>query len=468
MDIDLASGWSQVLRSPNSRTIPNQIASWTFPDLPGAAVGRERGTKSMRPSPPGQDMKRRVVVTGLGTVNPVGIGVEESWKALCAGKSGVRSITKFDCSGMRTKVGGEVHDFNAMDFIPQKLARRTDRSQHFALAAAHMAVDDAKLRIVAGKAERFGVSIGSAYGGIESTTSAERQFMNGGREDLSPFIAAMVLACMASGQVAIRFGARGPMCSPAGACAAGTHAIGDAYKLIQHGEADVMIAGGTEAALVPILYQCFGTMGATTARSDDPCQASRPFEADRDGFVPSEGAAILLLEEMKSALRRGARIYGEIAGCAATADAYHVTSPAPGGEGAARCMRLALKDAGLMPQQIDHINAHGTSTKLNDSTETEAIKAVFGESAQRIPVTANKSMLGHTMGASGAIQALFSILTINTGIIPPTINFKTPDPECNLDYVPNVAREARVKTVLSNSFGFGGVNGVLVLREFSL
>lgn len=410
--------------------------------------------------------KRRVVVTGLGTVNPLGMGARETFHRLCAGLSGVRAVARFDVPGMRTRVGGEVRDFTATDFLPEKIARRTDKFQQFALASAHMAMQDARLEITSANACRVGTIIGTAYGGIETMASGHGTYLNGGCDDISPFFAAMILPGMAAGQVAMRFGAKGQQGSPTTACAAGTNAIGDSFKLIQMGVADAMIAGGAEAALIPVLTNCFGVMGATTARTVDPEKASRPFDAERDGFVPSEGAGVIILEELEFALQRGARIYAEVVGTGATADAYHVTSPAPGGEGAARCIRMALKDAGLKPEEIDYINAHGTSTRLNDSTETEAIKAVFGDHARCIPVSSNKSMLGHTMGASGAIEAIYSVLTITEGIIPPTINLDTPDPECDLDYVPNLARKAKVKTVVSNSFGFGGVNGVIIVRDY--
>ncbi|MBI2958300.1 MAG: beta-ketoacyl-ACP synthase II [Chloroflexi bacterium] len=411
--------------------------------------------------------RRRVVITGLGTVNPLGLGARETWRALCAGKSGVRHLTRFDCHRMRTQVGGEVRDFTASDFLSDKMARRTDRFQQFALAAAQMAIDDSGLSVTPAIGERTGVIIGTAFGGIASALAGQDQYRNGGREEISPFLVPMMLPGMAAGQVAMRFHARGPNSSPTTACAAGTHAISDGCRLIRQGAADVMLVGGAEAALMPPLYQCFGVMGATTGRKKDPEKASRPFDGERDGFVPSEGAGMLVIEALEFAIRREARIYAEIIGFAATADAYHVTSPAPGGEGAARCMRLALQDAGLSPGDIDYINAHGTSTKLNDSTETEAIKAVFGERALSIPVSSNKSMLGHTMGASGAIEAAYSVLSILDGIIPPTVNHETPDPDCDLDYVPNKARNARINTVLSNSFGFGGVNGVLVFKSFA-
>jgi 3-oxoacyl-[acyl-carrier-protein] synthase II len=402
----------------------------------------------------------------MGAVTPLGIGVQRSWQALCAGESGVGWITRFDAAGFRTRVAGEVKDFHPQDFLTEKLARRTDRYQHLALASADMAIRDAGLRITSDIADRVGVSIATAFGGVETIVRGQAMFMNGGRSDISPFFLPMILTNMAAGQVSMQFGARGPNHSPTTACAAGTHAVGDAFKLVQYGQAEVMLAGGAEAPVVPIVFHTLGTIGASTARCDDPRRASRPFENDRDGFIPSEGGAVLVLEELGFALRRGARIYAEVIGYSSTADAYHVTSPAPGGEGAARCMKLALKDAGIEPDEVDYINAHGTSTKLNDSTETAALKAVFGERIYGVPISSNKSQLGHSLGASGAMEAIFTILTMNEGLVPPTINYETPDPECDLDYVPNVARKATVRTALSNSFGFGGTNGVLIFRRF--
>ncbi len=409
---------------------------------------------------------RRAVVTGLGAVTTIGIGVEESWQALCNGVSGIDFISKFDTTGFRTKVAGEVKDFRPEDFIIDKIARRTDRYQHFALAAARMAVGDSQLKITTDIAERVGTSIGTGVGGLETVAKGQTMFLNGGRNEISPFFVPMFITGMAAGQVSMTFGARGPNFSSTTACAAGTHAVGDAFRVVQRGEADVMLAGGAEAPIVGIFCHSLGTMGATSARSDDPKKACRPFDDKRDGFVPAEGAGILVIEELEFALRRGAHIYGEIIGYAATADAYHVTSPSPGGEGAVRCMKLALKDAGVGPEQVDYINAHGTSTKLNDLTETQAIKTVFGERACRIPASSNKSELGHALGASGALEAIFTVLTLERGIIPPTVNLDFPDPACDLDYVPRVARKAEAKVAISNSFGFGGTNGVLVFRKY--
>ncbi|HLC23405.1 MAG TPA: beta-ketoacyl-ACP synthase II [Dehalococcoidia bacterium] len=411
-------------------------------------------------------MNRRVVVTGQGAVTPLGVGTEKSWQALCAGQSGVGWVNRFDASGFRTRVAGEVRDFRPEDFMSDKLARRTDRYQQFALAAASLALKEADLKITPVIADRVGASIGTGFGGFETMVKGQIQFMNGSRNDISPFFVPMLITGMAAGQVAMMFGAKGPNFSSTTACAAGTHAVGDAFRIIQRGEADVMFAGGAEAPVVPVVFHSLGIMGATTGRADDPAKACRPFDNARDGFVPSEGAGILILEELEFALRRDARIYGEVVGYAATADAYHVTSPSPGGEGAMRCMRLALEDAGLKPEQVDYINAHGTSTKINDITETQAIKTVFGPRAYQIPISSNKSMLGHTLGASGALEAIFTLLTMDRGVIPPTTNLDNPDPDCDLDYVPNVARQGTTSIAVSNSFGFGGTNGVLVLRRY--
>lgn len=411
-------------------------------------------------------MNRRVVVTGVGVVSPLGIGVEQNWQALCTGKSGICWITRFDATGFRTRVAGEVKGFQPQDFISEKISRRTDRFQQFAMAAARIALEDSGLKITAANADRVGTSVGTGCGGMETTTNGQTMFMNGNRSSISPFFVPMFLTGMASGQVAMSVGAKGPNFSSTTGCAAGTHAVGDAFRIIQRGEADAMLAGGGEAPIVPIVFHSLGTMGATTGRSDDPAKACRPFDVDRDGFIPAEGGAVLVLEELESALKRDATIYGEIIGYAATCDAYHVTSPSPGGEGALRCMKLALKDAKVNPDEVDYINAHGTSTKLNDLTETQALKSVFGERVYKIPASSNKSMIGHTLGASGAVEAIMTLLSIRNSLLPPTVNLDRPDPECDLDYVPKVARKADVNIAISNSFGFGGTNGVLVFRKY--
>jgi 3-oxoacyl-[acyl-carrier-protein] synthase II len=412
-------------------------------------------------------MKRRVVITGVGAVTPLGVGVEESWQALCQGKSGVATVTAFDASDFRTRVAGEVKGFDPHDFIDRKLVRRGDRFIHFALAATRMALEDSGLRIDASNGERVGVSVGTAMGGIESIEKNHRLLLEGARQQISPFFVPSFLCNMATGQVAIQFGAKGAnMCSVT-ACASGTHAIGDAARVIQSGEVDAMIAGGAEAAIRPLVFAGLEPVKVMTARNGEPEKASRPFDKERDGFVIGEGAGIVILEELESALNRGARIYGEVLGYGFNSDAYHITAPDPDGAGAASCMKMALDDAGISTNQVDYINAHGTSTVLNDLSETRAIKSVFGKRSQKIPISSNKSMIGHMWAGAGAVEAISCLLTINQGIIPPTINYETPDPECDLDYVPNVARRAEVKIALSNSFGFGSTNGSLILGKFS-
>jgi 3-oxoacyl-[acyl-carrier-protein] synthase II len=411
-------------------------------------------------------MARRVVITGVGAVTPLGIGVAGSWPALCQGKSGVGVITSFDASSFRTRIAGEVRGFNPLDFIDSKLVRRGDRFIHFALAAARMALEDSGLTINAGNSERVGVSVGTAMGGIESIEKNHELLIKGARRQISPFFVPSFLCNMATGQIAIEFGAKGAnMCSVT-ACASGTHAIGNAFKVIQWGEADAMIAGGAEAAIRPLVFAGLEPVKVMSTRNEAPEKASRPFDRDRDGFVLGEGAGIVILEELNSALNRGAKIYGEVLGYGFNSDAYHITAPDPDGAGAATCMRMTLKDAGISSAQVDYINAHGTSTVLNDLSETRAIKSVFGGRSKKIPVSSNKSMLGHLWGAAGVVEAIFSLLTIKHGIIPPTINYETPDPECDLDYVPNVARKAEVKIALSNSFGFGSTNGSLIFGRF--
>ncbi len=412
-------------------------------------------------------MPRRVVITGLGAVTPLGTGVDKSWQSLCQGKSGVDVITRFDASNFKTRIAGEVRDFDPLDFMDRKLVRRNDRFIHFALAASRMAVEDAGLTIDSANAQRVGVSLGTTLGGIESVERNHRLLLDGAARQISPFFVPGFLTNMASGQIAIEFGAKGPNKCSSTACASGAHAIGDAFRIIQWGDADAMIAGGTEAGINPVMLAGLDAERVLSTRNDAPQQASRPFDKDRDGFVIGEGSGVLILEELEFALRRGARIYAEVLGYGASCDAYHITAPDPDGAGAASCMRMALSDAGIPADSIDYINAHGTSTPLNDLAETRAIKAVFQGHASSLAISANKSMAGHLWGAAGAVEAIFSTLTINQGIIPPTINYETPDPECDLDYVPSVAREARVRTALSNSFGFGGTNASLILGKFS-
>jgi 3-oxoacyl-[acyl-carrier-protein] synthase II len=410
---------------------------------------------------------RRVVITGMGIISPLGIGLKKNWDSLCEGESGIGPVTRFDTRDCRTKIAGEVKNFEASDYVDKKTARRSSRFIHFASAASRMALEDSKLDITPSNSDMVGTSIGTALGGVEIFEKNHKLFLEGNRDRVSPFFVPAYISNLAPGEVAIQLGAKGPLICSVTACAAGTHSIGEAFRVIQKGDANVMISGGSEAALSPVLFAGFDPLQVMSIRNDDPARAVRPFEKDRDGFVCSEGSGILILEELQNALERGARIYAEIVGYGNNCDAYHITTPDPEGNGACMCMLKALKDANLSANEIDHINAHGTSTLINDKTETKAIKRLFGERAKKIPVTANKSMLGHLWGAAGSVEAIISVLTINSGIIPPTINYQNPDPECDLDYVPNVARQARVQTVLSNSFGFGGTNGSLIIKEYN-
>ena len=414
----------------------------------------------------GKQINRRVVITGVGAVTPLGIGVEESWQSLCQGKSGIGAITRFDASDFRTRIAGEVKGFNPADFIDRKLIRRGDRFIHFALAATRMALDDSGLTINASNSDRVGVSVGTATGGIETLEKNHQLLLKGERNKISPFFIPSFLANMASGQIAIEFGVRGVNICPVAACASGTQAIGNAFRVIQKGEANAMIAGGAEAAISPVILAGLDVLKVMTTRNDEPEKASRPFDRNRDGFIISEGAGTVILEELEFAVNRGARIYGELLGYGLNSDAYHITAPDPDGKGAASCMKMALENAGISIDMVDYINAHGTSTVLNDLAETRAIKSVFQGRSRQIPISSNKSMIGHLWGAAGAVEAIFSLLTINHGIIPPTTNYETPDPECDLDYVPNVARKAEVKIALSNSFGFGSTNATLVFGRF--
>ncbi len=412
----------------------------------------------------GEILKRRVVVTGLGLITPLGIGVEKTWSALCAGKSGVRRITKFDPSKHACQIAGEVTDFNPADYIEKKEIKKMDTFIHYAVGASQMAVDDSGLKVTKENADRVGVYIGSGIGGLPAIEAYHKILLDKGPDRVSPFFIPMVIINLASGQVSMRIGARGPNSCAVTACATGNHCIGDAFRIIQHGEADAMVAGGTEAAITPLCVAGFASAKALSTRNDDPERASRPFDKERDGFVLGEGAGVLVLEELESARRRGARIYAEILGYGRTADAHHITAPPDDGAGAVRCMRLALQDAGLTPDAIGYVNAHATST-MADRIETSAIRQVFGEHARRLAVSSTKSMTGHLLGAAGGVEAIFSILAIQRGVLPPTINQDVPDPECDLDYIPNAARRADVRTVLSNSFGFGGVNACLIFSR---
>ncbi|MBT9172973.1 MAG: 3-oxoacyl-(acyl-carrier-protein) synthase 2 [Syntrophomonadaceae bacterium] len=411
-------------------------------------------------------MQRRVVVTGLGVISPVGIGKESFWNSLCAGKSGVSRFTRFNVEDYPTQIGAEVRDFEPHDYIEKKDLRRMDRFGQFAVAAARMALEDARLN---GDfdSERAGVSIGSGIGGIITIEEQIKVLNEKGVRRVSPFFVPMLIANMASGYVSMEFGLKGPNTTLVTACATGTHSLGEAFRSIQRGDADLMIAGGSEAAFTPVAFAGFCAMRAMSTRNDEPERASRPFDRDRDGFVMGEGAGVLVLELLEHAMRRGARIYAEICGYGLSGDAYHVTAPEPDGSGAIRCMTMALHDAGLNPSEIDYINAHGTSTDLNDRTETLAIKAVFGEHAYRLAVSSTKSMIGHLLGAAGGVEAIASVLSIDTGVITPTVNYENKDPECDLDYVPNRARERRIFAAMSNSFGFGGTNASLVFKKIT-
>lgn len=411
-------------------------------------------------------MKRRVVVTGISAITSIGTGKEEFWEALKAGKNGIDNIDIFDVSDYTTRFAGLVKDFNGEDYLDRKEVRRMDRFIQFAAACSRMVLEDARLDHKKVPPERFGVSVGSGIGGISTMEEQHKVLLAKGPRRLSPFTVPMMIANMASGYVSIMFGARGPNTTLVTACATATHSIGDAFKIIQRGDADLMLAGGSEAGITPIALAGFCASRALSTRNDDPRKASRPFDRDRDGFVMGEGAGVILLEELDFALSRGARIYAEILGFGMSADAYHITAPDPQGDGAARCMLRGLEDAGLEPGEIDYINSHGTSTPLNDRLETEAIKTVFGERAYAIPVNSTKSMIGHLLGAAGGVELVAAILSLEKGIVHPTINLENPDPQCDLDYVPGHCREANIKTALSNSFGFGGTNASLVVRKY--
>jgi len=411
-------------------------------------------------------LKRRVVVTGVGLVTPLGVGVQETWESLCAGKSGIGDITRFDVSNFQTRIAAEVKDFNAEDFLPKKEAKRTERFIAYAIAAARMAIDDAKLVINGSNADRVGVITGCGLGGLSILEDTCNKINNQGPRRVSPFFIPMMIGNMAPGMISIQFGAKGPNASLATACAAGAHAVGDSYKIILNGEADAMITGGVESVVNPTCIAGFNAMKALSTRNDEPQKASRPFDRDRDGFVVGEGCGILIIEALDHALERGAQIYAEITGYGMSGDGYHMTAPPPDGSGAARCMTAALEDSGLAFDSIDYINAHGTSTPLNDLSETRAIKSVFKEHAHNLAISATKSMTGHLLGGAGGIETVFTALAISDGRLPPTINHDNSDDECDLDYVPNVMREARIEHAMTNSFGFGGTNASLILSRY--
>jgi 3-oxoacyl-[acyl-carrier-protein] synthase II len=409
---------------------------------------------------------RRVVLTGLGALTPVGNTTEEFWSALKQGKSGIGPITRFDATGYPTRIAGEVRGFDEGKYVDKKEARRLDPYLKYAIATSVMAVEDAALDLAKVDGTRFGVLIGSGIGGITTLIEGEDVRRTKGVDRVSPFVIPMLIVNMAAGLVSMRFGARGPNSSVVTACATGNHAIGDAYKIIQRGDADVMIAGGAEAMIVPLTIAGFCSMKAMSTRNDEPEKASRPFDAGRDGFVCGEGAGIVVLEALEHAVSRDARIYGEIVGYGMTGDAHHMTAPDPEGDGATRAMQLALAAAGIEPGAVGYVNAHGTSTPYNDKFETIAIKRVFGEHARKVAVSSTKSMTGHLLGAAGGIEAIATTLAIYHGLLPPTINYDTPDPECDLDYVPNQARKVDVEYALSNAFGFGGTNATLAFRRY--
>lgn len=409
-------------------------------------------------------MTRRVVFTGIGMVTPLGLDVASNWDALTHGRSGIGRITRFDPAPYETQIAGEVKGFEPTAYMDRKEVRRTDRFTHLAVAAAAQALKDAKLETVP-DADRVGTAIATGVGGLETLIDQVILMEQRGPSRLSPFLVPMLMANAASAQCSMQFGLKGPSLTHVSACASSSHAIGESGEIIRRGQADIMVTGGSEAAVLPLAIGAFSTMHAMSRRNDDPERASRPFDKDRDGFVLSEGSAVVVLEEREHALRRGARIYGELVGYGATADAYHITSPSPEGEGNARAMRMALAQAGLAPTDIDYINAHGTSTQPNDREETAAIKQVFGEHARKLAISSTKSMSGHLLGAAGAFEAIACLLAIGSGCLPPTINYTTPDPALDLDYVPNTARSAAIKTALSNSMGFGGHNASLILAK---
>jgi 3-oxoacyl-[acyl-carrier-protein] synthase II len=409
---------------------------------------------------------RRVVVTGAGLVIPTGIGVETAWKNVCEGKSGVGPLTRFDTNGFETKIASEVKNFNPELYIDKKEIKKMDLFIHYAIAATKEALEDAQLSITPENSEQIGVIVGTGLGGLPSIERYHKVLLERGPSRITPFFIPMLIANLASGQIAILFGPKGPNTCVVTACATGAHCIGDAFRAIVYGDAEAMITGGTEANITPLTIGGFNAMKALSTRNDEPEKACRPFEKNRDGFVVAEGSGILILEELQFALKRKAKIYAELIGYGYTGDAYHITAPSPNGDGATRCMRMAMKDAGLTPEDVDYITAHGTSTPLNDLTETIAIKSVFGDHAKKVPISATKSMTGHLLGAAGSTEAIFTVLSIRDGIMPPTINYEEPDPQCDLDYVPNVARRKPIKIGMSNAFGFGGTNATLIFRRF--
>lgn len=409
--------------------------------------------------------RRRVVVTGMGVVCPVGNTLETAWTNILAGKSGIAPITYFDTGNLPVRIGGSVKDFDVERYIPRKEAKKMDVFIHYGIAAAAQAIEDAGLEIDGANAERVGVSVGSGIGGLPGIEEGHESFLKGGSRKITPFFVPRSIINMISGHLSILYGIKGPNISIVTACATGTHSIGDAGRMIEHGDADVMIAGGAEMATTPTGLGGFHAARALSTRNDDPESASRPWDRGRDGFVLSDGAGVMVLEEYEYARRRGARVYAELIGFGMSSDAYHMTQPMEDGDGARRCMRNALQDAGLDPEEVDYINAHGTSTPLGDKAESNAVKAAFGEHAYKLAMSSTKSMTGHLLGAAGGVEAVFSVLAMRDQVAPPTINLDDPDPECDLDYVPNTAREMKINVALSNSFGFGGTNASIIFRK---
>jgi 3-oxoacyl-[acyl-carrier-protein] synthase II len=410
---------------------------------------------------------KRVVVTGMGLVTPLGVGIEANWEALMAGRSGIGPITRFDASRFKTRIAAEVKDFNAADFLDRKSIKRMDDFTQFAVASARMAMEASGFTVTDDNAGRIGCIVGCGLGGLEGIQNMHSTFLEKGPDRVSPFFIPMVIGNMAPGQISIDLGLKGPNLCTSTACTAGTHAVGQSFKLIQHGTCLGAVCGGVESVVTELAIGGFGSMKALSTRNDDPEKSSRPFDAERDGFVVGEGAGILFLEEMEHALARGATIHAEVVGFGMSSDAYHVTAPPPDGEGAIRSMRNAVADAQMSLEDIDYINAHGTSTEFNDMVETKAIKDVFGARAKDVPVSSTKSMTGHLLGGAGGVESVYSILSIERGVLPPTINYENPDPDCDLDYVPNHPRQARIRTAMSNSFGFGGTNGTLIFKAFT-
>jgi 3-oxoacyl-[acyl-carrier-protein] synthase II len=411
-------------------------------------------------------VSRRVVVTGIGLVSSLGVGTTETWDALLAGTSGVGRITKFDTTGFAAQIAAEVKDFDPLLFVDKKDVKKMDVFIQYAIAASQFAMDDSKLVVGSDNATEVGVFIGSGIGGFATIEREHKALLDGGPRRISPFFIPSSIINLASGHVSIRFGAKGPNLASCTACSASAHAIGDSFEIIRRGDADVMIAGGSEAAITPMSVGGFGAMRALSTRNDEPSKASRPFDKDRDGFIIGEGAGIMVLEELEVARRRGARIYAELVGYGMSADAYHITAPSEDGNGALRVMQLALKKAGIGPEQVDYINAHGTSTPFNDRLETLAIKRCFGEHARRIAISSTKSMTGHLLGGAGGLEAGISALAVYHQAVPPTVNLDTPDPDCDLDYVPHSSRSMKIQYALSNSFGFGGTNAALLFKRY--